>query len=156
MSFLQRTDSFDLDGKTYTIRALGFEASRKGYAIISKALGALADQDTSELNACILMASISGHLSNDDLKFLCDLFAPETSVDFNDPNPEKNQTSRVLKLSTKGAMDECFGGALEYMFDWLEKCVNLSYGPTIEKTRGAIEAVAARKSAPKAEPTTEE
>lgn len=144
MAHLRRTDSTDIDGKTFKVKALTFEDARKAYSIIQRALPVLAVEDFDEEGG-ILFACLTGHLTKEDIDVLCEVFAKETMVDFNDPTEGK--TSRVLKLSLPEVQDEVFSGALELMYDWLAFCVDLNFKGTLGKMGAALRKMAAKKVA---------
>lgn len=152
MAHLRRTDSTDIDGKTFKVKALTFEDARKAYAIIQRALPVLAVEDLDEEGG-ILFACLTGHLSKEDIDVLCEVFANETTVDFNDPVDGKS--SRVLKLSLKDVQDEVFSGQLELMYDWLAFCVDLNFKGTLGKMGAALRKMAAKKVAQEKEKAEE-
>lgn len=152
MSNLLRTDSFELSGRTFQIRVLGFDASRKAYAILHRALAVLGDKDVAEVGS-LLMASITGVLSEKEIEELVKIFGEVTIVDFNDA--DEKRSSRRLKPTEEAVLNELFAGQYEDVFVWLEKCIDLNFANIKAKMAGALELLAKKaeaKKASKAEP----
>lgn len=123
-----------IDGRMFEIRPLNVEKGRKVFARSQKLLMLLAEEDKSLGIDPVAFSVMAGALSEEDLAFLCDQFAPTCTVHFSE--------DRVLGLSK--CMDEVFAGQIDVMFEWLVACLDVNFGGYLAKMRCAVKEIAAR------------
>lgn len=143
MAHLRRTETFEISGRTFKCKALSFEDARKAYAVVYRAIINL-DEDAAAEGA-VLIACLTGHLSEADVATLCTLFAKDCVVDFNDAS--EGQTSRILPLSRPEVQDEVFEGALEDMYEWLGYQVNFNFAGALGKMSAALKSLVEKQKA---------
>ncbi len=108
----------------------------------------------------IQMASLAGALSEEQLKFLMELFAKKTSYLRVERADSGREVEIPVTLSQTGQMDVLFGGEWDAVLEWLEVCIHLNFGKQIAKLYGALAAggtkpgISASDPAPKAKPTS--
>lgn len=147
MSLLSMQDVV-IDGKAYQIRPLNVVEGRKVYAKLQRTLAILGDEKLGALDP-ILVATLSGTLTESDLEFLVTAFAPTTTAV---TGTDEKGEPLVQCLKDKGVQDALFAGNFEAMFEWLAACIQVNFAGLIAKMRSAVSSFGdkAQDSQPKA------
>jgi len=135
---LLKNETRKIGDYTYTIQVLPLAESRAVYAKVKKVLALKAEPPTKDLGSLstALGATMCTHMveqmSEADLDAVVKALSGTTRVDFGD--------GRELSLGGRdGALtqSECFCGALELMFEWIDACLEVNFSGVLEKMRGA-------------------
>lgn len=165
LSGLLRSVTAPIGNKTFEIKVLNLEASRKAWVqiqawIVGIDAGAtinetLAASGSDARTGAVEMVGHLGNLSERALDELTQVFAEKTSFKVQVRTPEGVRED-IRFLKEPGALDAAFGGEFDLYLEWLNYCIALNFGKQIEKH---VAALAAHKrvveAAAKAKPTDE-
>lgn len=135
------TKSVEIGGRVFTIRKLNYREALKVYCNFQKLIAAFFDDSKPDGLSLFQIAGLLGHVSHEDLKWYVEAFGPSTTVDFGDGRvlPLVHVPANFAKgLPEVDPVAECFGGALEDMFTWLDECARFNFAGLIAKTAGAL------------------
>jgi hypothetical protein len=151
MNLLLPTETLELGDKTLTIRCLNFDESLKVYGKLQRLIAGFMDESAVGGLPVFQMAGMAGQLPSDDLEMYIKVFGETTTCRFADG---RELLLKKIPKSKNGEeinpMDEVFAGALDELFVWLDKCVQVNFGSLIAKTRAGLESVVPAKAEPKA------
>ena len=136
-----RTENYDIGGLTYTIKVLNVADTRKLLPIVQRIMPAIVepDEDLSDLGTTMSLA-FTGQLTEAEISLMVEVFAGYTSVDLGD-----NRTLVTLKKPTD--QDAVWQGSIELQYEWLDKCIHLSFEGLIEKSRAVVRRIVAKQKA---------
>ncbi len=144
-----------------SINTLSVAESREAYVKLQPFFrGFMMAEEMNGALGGIQMASLAGALSEEQLKFLMELFAKKSSYMKVERADSGREVEMPITLNQPGQMDALFGGEWDAVLEWLEVCIHLNFGKQIAKLYGALAAggqkldTSASDPAPKAKPTS--
>ncbi len=128
MSIIE-TRQKEIGGRQYTVRIMSFSEAQPVYKRIERILSVNPEVVEGAGIGLFMLSSLSGGLSEEDLKFCIERFGPTTTVALN--------ATQVLDLATADKRNIVFAQRFEEHFEWLDFCVEVNFEGTIAKMRAA-------------------
>lgn len=139
--------NFEINGLEYKLRPLTVLAARPIIPILQRCLGAM-ELTQGSLKNFLFTAGLGGMLTEQDLDLMVKAFGPSTTVTV--PSAD-GKGDRTLVLDKPGVQDELFGGQLEFMYEWLEACIDFNFAGALAKMYAVVAATVERAKAAKLE-----
>ena len=124
-----------IGGVTYKVFQLGALTGRAALVRLVKLMGGALSGDRRDVGSII--AKVAESLSESDVAYFCDLFAPQTTV--------TTAPGKSPKLDT--IFDLHFAGKYMELFEWLRFCVEVNFGNVFTGLASAVARVSEKGTA---------
>jgi hypothetical protein len=135
---MMRTESFELDGKLYTLTIPPIKETRTVMDIVNRITPIMATLKPLGLGTVTALVG-NGNLSQAEVDKLSDLFLKRCTVDFGD--------DRVGQLGKDAIQDELWADAIESQYDWLTACMDIMFKGLLGKSTAVVDKLKAARAA---------
>jgi hypothetical protein len=123
-----------IGGRSYTFTTPSSFQSRTLYPKIQNILVCFGDDELADgtTESAIVFASLINALKEGDLETMVKAFGPQTKISGQDP---VSGQAKDMSLGDAIVQDTLFRDNIDHMFEWLDWCLECTYGGVIKKHR---------------------